>query len=228
MTTYIEQFPITGGPLMTVPTCDGPEFASYHLAVTQTTIPIVTPDVAKPNMGWFPVFAVRVEDKALSVLAANKSPIWVNSELTRMAVMLTRMVNVDAAVNPPDVQYQVRVSLGCTPEVVAQGTIHIKDFGQIGLIAQVGGYIGTQYEFWARVPSTQVAPARVALGLDVIVDRFNGFPLNNEQRTSWPRRRRPRRGPPLRSGAWRKRSLRRAARSTRSAASSVTSDVGPG
>jgi len=173
--SLIKQFPLTGGPLIAVPTCGEPSFISFHVSASQTDVPVLTPDPVNPNLGWEPIVAVKVEEFFLSKLAQNRAPISINNEVCRAAFMLTRMVNLDPTqATPPQVDFQVRIAIGCTPEVVGQGIIKLTDFRQVGLIAQAGGWLATQYELWARISSAHIGAGPVALGIDIIVDRFQG------------------------------------------------------
>jgi len=169
----IEQFPLSSGWLVKVPAGPQPDFVTYRFAVTERTIPVLVPIFGKPNMGWFPVVAVKVDDVPLAKPASNNNPITVNSGLARVSFWLTRM-DPNGDVVPPGIDFQVRVSSGCTPEVVGNGTIKGPNgFSATGMLAQVSGYLCNQVELWARI-----APGGnpVAIGIDIIAERFYGAP----------------------------------------------------
>lgn len=178
---FIEQFPLTGGPLITLPTAPSPSFVSYHVSATEQIIPTRLPIPGKPNLNWFPVVAVRVATCASAGVGANNAPISINDSLGRVSFMMTRLDNIDGLASPPLIQFQIRTAIGCTPEVVGTGVINVKGVGgfdAVGLIGQVSGFICTQYELWARIegdpnPAPPAKAPRVGLGLDVIVDRFS-------------------------------------------------------
>lgn len=167
MAEWIQQFPITAGRLIRLQSPPDNTLRSYHFAATELEVPLLEPDESNPNANWFPFIGVRIEGKSIG-RASNGSDVSVDCDVNRISVWLTRLSGSNEGGSPVDVEWQLRAASECTSEVISQGTIHLTDPKQIGLVVQAQGWLCTQFEFWCRVSNGEV-PARV--GIDIMVGR---------------------------------------------------------
>jgi hypothetical protein len=161
---WIKQFPQVGSILIRVPSGPDNTLHSYRFAAKERTVPVLTPDDDRPNLNWHPIVGARVEGDAMR--ASNESDLFVDAELTRCAIWLTRFNASDGSL--PDVHWQLRAASNCTSEVISQGIIQLEDEEQVGLIVHASGWLCNQFEFWCRIVSGSVT---ADLGIDVLVSR---------------------------------------------------------
>lgn len=166
MPGWIDQFPVTTGPLITVPSPPDNSIHSYHVAATEREVPIVARDKDLPNLHWFPFVAIRAKGACIG-RAMNGSEVTVDRDLTRVAFYLTRLIPSDGS-TLVDVDWQLRASSECTPEVIGRGTIHLQSLQQVGLIVQASGWLCTQFELWFSISSGMV---KASIGVDIMAGR---------------------------------------------------------
>lgn len=177
MSKVIDQFPnVAGGPLVVIPACEDDKRRSFRAAVARREIPVLVEDKATPNLNWWPGAAVRVAGAPMSRVGDNGAAIMSGEDLSRVAFWLQGYELASGGSTPIDVEWQLRSSSGCTPNVLDRGKIHLTDIGQVGTIVQASGYECDGYELWFRVNSLIAGAEVVKLDLEIRGSRFHGAP----------------------------------------------------
>lgn len=168
-----------------LPNFRGPEgLGSWRLICPRQKVRIWDPshtvDGADPD-GFWPVQAVFVGCEACSLgsLVTN-FPAYKNDGLSRCAIYLDAVFTGDGSMITNDVimEYRIKVSAACVPEILQEGTITFtsadysgQTINKAGLIGSVSGIIGNQFEFWAKIDAG-VGAKEIVLSLQFIVDRI--------------------------------------------------------
>lgn len=176
MSKVIDQFPMTTGPLVVIPSGSDDTRRSFRVGFLRQQVPVLVEDKALPNLNWYAAAKIQVKGCDIGRVGDYGATVIVNDELPRAAFWLTDYALTGAG-GLVDVEWQIRSCTDCLQEVLpVSGKIHLTDVGQRGMIVLASGYLGNGYELWMRVNSLAVGAQPVMLGLEVRASRFHGGP----------------------------------------------------
>lgn len=159
---------------------------SWRVLFTKEVVPVFTVDNAEAadDEGYFPISAAYLCATGCRPTACEDAIVFIDDGISRCALYLNEATIKPA--NSSDVQtaqlveFKLKVSIEGIGGTLFHGSFLVKPVPGLntrstlrGLLAEVSGILGTQFEVWARVKSI-INPQPVEVRFQMIMDRLGG------------------------------------------------------
>lgn len=180
-------FPIGDKRRIQLPKFRGPEgVGSWRMICPRETVRSYDPlnpttgGFATDEDGFYPIQAVFVGCVALQGPGYGPWPVYENDGLSRCAIYLDSVVTpFDLNLGPLTMEWRVKCSAASVSNLLKSGSISFASqdlagttITKTGLIVDVSGPLGNQFELWARILPTNGQMFPMEVSLQFIVDRL--------------------------------------------------------